>query len=62
MAVRDETPALAGQDLSYEFGDRPRIAEACDVILTNCYPFWEGCQLEYSLLYLKEMSRKTGWL
>ncbi|MFT5846745.1 glycosyl hydrolase family 17 protein [Psychroserpens sp.] len=42
-------------DAYYEFTDRPRIAEACDVILANCYPFWEGCPLEYSLLYMKEM-------
>ena len=42
-------------DAYYEFTDRPRITEACDVILANCYPFWEGCPLEYSLLYMKEM-------
>ena len=29
-------------DAYYEFGNRPRITEACDVILSNCYPFWEG--------------------
>ena len=42
-------------DAYYEFTDRPKITEACDVILANCYPFWEGCPLEYSLLYMKEM-------
>jgi glucan 1,3-beta-glucosidase len=42
-------------DAYYEFTDRPRITEACDVILANCYPFWEGCSLEYSLIYMKEM-------
>jgi exo-beta-1,3-glucanase (GH17 family) len=42
-------------DAYYEFTERPRITEACDVILANCYPFWEGCPLEYSLLYMKEM-------
>jgi exo-beta-1,3-glucanase (GH17 family) len=42
-------------DAYYEFTDRPRITDACDVILANCYPFWEGCPLEYSLLYMKEM-------
>ncbi len=44
-------------DAYYEFEDRPRITGLCDVILTNCYPFWEGCSLEYSLLYMKEMYR-----
>ena len=33
----------------------PKITEACDVILANCYPYWEGCSLEYSLLYMKDM-------
>lgn len=42
-------------DAYYEFAERPRITEACDVILANCYPYWEGCSLEYSLLYMKDM-------
>jgi len=42
-------------DAYYEFSHRPRITEACDVILANCYPYWEGCSLEYSLLYMKDM-------
>ena len=39
----------------YEFSHRPRITEACDVILANCYPYWEGCSIEYSLIYMKQM-------
>ncbi len=46
-------------DAYYEFADRPAITEACDVILANCYPFWEGCSQEYSLLYMKEMFRRA---
>jgi glucan 1,3-beta-glucosidase len=46
-------------DAYYEFVDRPKITEACDVILANCYPFWEGCPLEYSLIYMKEMFNKA---
>lgn len=42
-------------DAYYEFAARPRIAEACDVILANCYPYWEGCHIDYSLLYMKDM-------
>jgi glucan 1,3-beta-glucosidase len=42
-------------DAYYEFAKRPRITEACDVILANCYPFWEGCDIDYSLLYIKDM-------
>jgi exo-beta-1,3-glucanase (GH17 family) len=46
-------------DAYYEFEDRPVITEICDVILANCYPFWEGCAIEYSLLYMKDMYRRT---
>lgn len=42
-------------DAYYEFTDRPNITAACDVILANCYPFWEGCPIEYALLYMKDM-------
>lgn len=42
-------------DAYYEFTKCPRITEACDVILCNCYPFWEGCPFESSLDYMKEM-------
>lgn len=46
-------------DAYYEFGHRPRITNACDVILANCYPFWEGCHCDYSLLYIKDMYNKA---
>ncbi|MDB4347756.1 glycosyl hydrolase family 17 protein [Bacteroidia bacterium] len=42
-------------DAYYEFSARPKITEACDVILSNCYPFWEGCHIDYSLPYMKDM-------
>ena len=42
-------------DAYYEFSDRPKITEACDVILANCYPFWEYCHMDYSLMYMKQM-------
>lgn len=42
-------------DAYYEFSHRPRITEVCDVILANCYPYWEGCSIEYSLIYMKDM-------
>ena len=46
-------------DAYYEFQDHPKIADACDVILANCYPYWEGCSIEYSLIYMKEMYNKA---
>jgi exo-beta-1,3-glucanase (GH17 family) len=42
-------------DAYYEFSIKPRITAACDVILANCYPFWEGCPHEYSLAHMKSM-------
>lgn len=46
-------------DAYYTFTDFPKIADACDVILCNCYPFWECCSLEYSLDYMKQMFEKA---
>ncbi len=42
-------------DAYYEFVDRPALAEACDVIYANCYPFWEGCHIDYSHVYMQNM-------
>ena len=46
-------------DAYYEFADRPNITEACDVVLANCYPFWEGCDQDYALLYMKDMYNRA---
>jgi len=42
-------------DAYYEFTERPEITKACDIILANCYPFWESCHMDYSLMYMKQM-------
>lgn len=42
-------------DAYYEFSIRPRITETCDVILANCYPYWEGSHVDYSLMHIKQM-------
>ena len=42
-------------DAYYEFTVRPKITEACDIILANCYPYWESCPIEYSLQHMKQM-------
>ena len=47
-------------DAYFEFEAHPRMTEACDVILANCYPFWEGCPADYALLYMKEMYRRAA--
>jgi exo-beta-1,3-glucanase (GH17 family) len=56
--------ALPGVEVGYvdayfEFADHPRITDACDILLANCYPFWEGCPSEHALLYMKEMYRRA---
>lgn len=42
-------------DAYYEFSARPNITAACDLILANCYPYWEGCHIDYSLMHIKQM-------
>lgn len=46
-------------DAYFLFENHQRITDACDVVLINCYPFWESCAIEYSLLYMKEMYRRV---
>ena len=46
-------------DTYYEFIQRPKLVEASDVILSNCYPFWEGSSIEDSLLHLRQMHALT---
>lgn len=46
-------------DIYYEFANRPKLTAACDVILANCYPFWEGVDVDAAGFYLQEMYRRT---
>ncbi|MDG1394477.1 MAG: glycosyl hydrolase family 17 protein, partial [Flavobacteriaceae bacterium] len=46
-------------DAYYQFIERPQLIDACDVILVNCYPFWEGCSIDQSATYLKQMYAAT---
>ena len=45
-------------DAYYEFEDRPAVTSASDVLLSNCYPFWEGCAHPYAILYMQDMFRR----
>lgn len=42
-------------DAYYQFIEHPSLVEVCDMILANCYPFWEGCSIDNSSTYLKQM-------
>lgn len=56
--VKDEIGAnipVGYVDAYYEFSARPNITAVCDVILCNCYPYWEGASFENSLQYIKQM-------
>jgi exo-beta-1,3-glucanase (GH17 family) len=46
-------------DAYYLFEKHPRITAACDVLLTNCYPFWEGCPREQAIAYMQSMYQRT---
>jgi glucan 1,3-beta-glucosidase len=46
-------------DAYYLFEKHPRVTAACDVVMTNCYPFWEGCPREQALAYMQTMVQRT---
>ncbi len=46
-------------DTYYELIHHPKLVEVSDKILINCYPFWEGANIEHAGIYLQEMYQKT---
>ena len=46
-------------DAYYQFIERPKLIDACDIILINCYPFWEGCSIDEASQYLNQMYTVT---
>lgn len=42
-------------DAYYEFSAHPVLTEKCDLILANCYPFWESCHIDYALNHMQQM-------
>jgi glucan 1,3-beta-glucosidase len=46
-------------DAYYEFVLHPELVQHSDVILANCYPFWEGTSLEHSLGHMNDMFHKV---
>ena len=63
-AIHRVKQALPGVSVGYVdayflFEKHPRITAACDVVLTNCYPFWEGCSREGALAYMQTMLART---
>lgn len=46
-------------DAYFLFEKHPRVTAVCDVVMTNCYPFWEGCPREQALAYMQTMLART---
>ena len=42
-------------DAYSQFLERPALVAACDVLLPNCYPFWEGAHIDLAAQYLRRM-------
>lgn len=62
--IRAVKAALPGVPVGYVdayflFEKHPRITAECDVVMTNCYPFWEGCPRDQALPYMKTMLART---
>jgi len=59
--VKKEIPGIpvGYVDAYYEFVQHPQITELCDVVLCNCYPFWEGTDYKYSLQHIQQMYQQA---
>lgn len=55
--VKQELPdtPVGYVDAYYEFTVHPDLADLCDVILCNCYPYWEGTSFQDSLQHMRQM-------
>jgi glucan 1,3-beta-glucosidase len=61
LRVKAALPGIAVGyvDAYFLFEKHPRVTAVCDVVMTNCYPFWEGCPREEALPYMQRMLEKT---
>jgi GPH family glycoside/pentoside/hexuronide:cation symporter len=53
-ALPDDVP-VGCVDAYFQFLERPALTAACDVLLPNCYPFWEGANIDVAAQYLRRM-------
>jgi glycoside/pentoside/hexuronide:cation symporter, GPH family len=60
-AVRNNTSdvPVCCVDIYSEFIKHPKLVAATDKVLINCYPFWEGANINQAGIYLQEMYNKT---
>ncbi len=52
--ISDDIP-VGYVDAYYEFVNHPEISDLCDVILCNCYPYWEGTSVDDSFQHMQHM-------
>jgi glucan 1,3-beta-glucosidase len=59
--VKNEIPGIpvGYVDAYYEFVQKPNVSDACDVILCNCYPFWEGTDFNHALQHMQQMVQQA---
>ena len=59
--VKERIPGIpvAYVDAYYEFAQRPELVDACDLILCNCYPYWEGTKYRYALQHMQQMYQQA---
>jgi GPH family glycoside/pentoside/hexuronide:cation symporter len=56
--VREQLPShipVTYIDSYFIFDQHPALIKACDLLLINCYPFWEGADIEVATAYLRYM-------
>jgi GPH family glycoside/pentoside/hexuronide:cation symporter len=46
-------------DAYYQFIERPALIDACDLVLANCYPFWEGINNDVAAFSVQRMYELT---
>lgn len=59
--VKKEIPHIpvAYVDTYNQFLSNPALIDACDLILVNCYPFWEGIHIDQATSHLNQMFELT---
>jgi glycoside/pentoside/hexuronide:cation symporter, GPH family len=53
-ALPDDVP-VGCVEAYFHFLERPALTAACDVLLPNCYPFWEGAHIDVAAQYVRRM-------
>jgi len=53
-ALTDDVP-VGCVEAYFHFLERPALTAACDVLLPNCYPFWEGADIDVAAQYVRRM-------